>query len=157
MFSMLKGLLKGITPAGAIKGKAMLVIGGLIIGFMVFKYFSLSWEIDELNEDVSNLEERLELELERKTTLKNQKSILEENNRELVVEIQNMNEQIDAISIDYNKKVLEFEKWKNKPPEIKYKTKIKKVMDMSIKKDLDVCEQTLKTLEAVKELNYEDF
>lgn len=72
----------------------------------------------------SNKIETLELDIKNKVS---EIAIKDANNITLTSTIKSQNEKIEQIENSYNEKTKEFEIWKNKPPEIKYKEIIKNV------------------------------
>lgn len=70
------------------------------------------------NVEIANLESKL-------TQEKSNLALAAANNASLAAAIKNQNEKIELNKIDYEKKVKEFQVWKDKPAEIKYKETIK--------------------------------
>lgn len=99
-----------------LKSKATIIIITIFITILAIQSLyikTLSSQVENLNSKLSKTESLLALE--------------KANNINLSASIQAQNNKIELIKNDYDSKNKEFEQWKQKPAEIKYKEIIKKI------------------------------
>lgn len=93
--------------------------------------------------------------------LKLKNGVLQISNDSLVLSIEYQNEENEKFRADADKVALELEEWRNKPPEVKYKTeyitKIVKDTKVVYKTKEAECDAIMDRLNDIKELRLEDF
>ena len=139
----------------AIKSYANVILGFIIVAVISFGYWKISSTISDYKEQVA---------LEKLET----KKYLDKYNdsqRDIAIEhanVINLTNKLDIINLKsqeleqtINKKMVELNEWKNKPPEIKYVEKVKNiVLDKGF--DSKECEEGLRLMKSISELNYEE-
>lgn len=99
-----------------IKNKIFLIFGTIAISLLIFCGIYIYMQ----NHSIDNLQTELQLKAA-------EIAVKDANNINLTSTIKSQNEKIEQIENNYVKKNKEFEIWKNKPAEIKYKEVIKNV------------------------------
>lgn len=139
----------------AIKSYANVILGFIIVAVISFGYWKISSTISDYKEQVA---------LEKLET----KKYLDKYNdsqRDIAIEhanVINLTNKLDIINLksqeleqSINKKMVELNEWKNKPPEIKYVEKVKNiVLDKGF--DSKECEEGLRLMKSISELKYEE-
>lgn len=139
----------------AIKSYANVILGFIIVAVISFGYWKISSTITDYKEQVA---------LEKLET----KKYLDKYNdsqRDIAIEhanVINLTNKLDIINLksqeleqSINKKMVELNEWKNKPPEIKYVEKVKNiVLDKGF--DSKECEEGLRLMKSISELKYEE-
>lgn len=139
----------------AIKSYANVILGFIIVAVISFGYWRISSTISDYKEQVA---------LEKLET----KKYLDKYNdsqRDIAIEhanVINLTNKLDIINLksqgleqSINKKMVELNEWKNKPPEIKYVEKVKNiVLDKGF--DSKECEDGLRLMKSISELKYEE-
>lgn len=139
----------------AIKSYANVILGFIIVAVISFGYWRISSTISDYKEQVA---------LEKLET----KKYLDKYNdsqRDIAIEhanVINLTNKLDIINLKsqeleqtINKKMVELNEWKNKPPEIKYVEKVKNiVLDKGF--DSKECEDGLRLMKSISELKYEE-
>jgi hypothetical protein len=139
----------------AIKSYANVILGFIIVAVISFGYWKISSTISDYKEQVA---------LEKLET----KKYLDKYNdsqRDIAIEhanVINLTNKLDIINLksqeleqSINKKMVELNEWKNKPPEIKYVEKVKNiVLDKGF--DSKECEDGLRLMKSISELKYEE-
>jgi hypothetical protein len=135
----------------AIKSYANVILGFIIVAVISFGYWRISSTISDYKEQVA---------LEKLET----KKYLDKYNdsqRDIAIEhanVINLTNKLDIINLksqeleqSINKKMVELNEWKNKPPEIKYVEKVKNiVLDKGF--DSKECEDGLRLMKSISEL-----
>lgn len=139
----------------AIKSYVNVILGFIIVAVISFGYWRISSTISDYKEQVA---------LEKLET----KKYLDKYNdsqRDIAIEhanVINLTNKLDIINLKsqeleqtINKKMVELNEWKNKPPEIKYVEKVKNiVLDKGF--DSKECEDGLRLMKSISELKYEE-
>jgi len=133
--------------------RTIAIIAGvlLIVGSIWYKINSLNNQIEELQvklEKCSNLHDKTKLKL----------ALKESEIRGLQIAIDNRNKEINDLHKKYLKVQSEFNAWKKKPKEVKYKYIYKtvgKYVDMKKLQD-GLCKDGLELNKAISEMKYED-
>lgn len=99
-----------------IKDKIFLIFGTIAISLLIFCGIYIYMQ----NHTINNLQTELQLKVA-------EIAVKDANNINLTSTIKSQNEKIEQIENNYVEKNKEFEIWKNKPAEIKYKEVIKNV------------------------------
>ena len=121
----------------------------VIVAAIGYKYYSLSSEISDLESTVSkNTLKISELEKD-KMGLKFERDDFEQ-------ALENVNAEIDRMSVNEEKNLEELAKWKNRPPEIKFKTIYKEIPQKVEVYKKGECKDGLELNRVISEMSYED-
>jgi len=124
--------------------------------FIVIVMLGMGYKIYDLSSNVDNLKESLEKQVLVTDTKVADLALCEQSKLSLLKDIELTNEKLSKVSKKISKANLELEEWKNKPPEVKYKTIIKEVMVKGKDYNKATCEDGLLLNKTISEINYED-
>ena len=138
-----------------IKGYTNVILGFVIVAIISFGYWKIS-------STISGYKEQIVLE---KAETKKYLDMYNDSQRDIALEhanVINLTNKLDIINLksqelesSVNKKMEELNVWKNKPPDIKYVEKVKNiVLDKGF--DSKECEEGLRLMKSISELNYEE-
>jgi hypothetical protein len=131
--------------------KNNLIGGGLIIIILLisYKFYNMSNTIEEQEKYIERLNVK-KLDLEVKLTLE------KANVNELQKAIDITNDSLDILNKENEKILKEFNTWKNKPPVVKYKTKVVEKIITNKEYVKGECEEGILLNKSISELKYED-
>lgn len=135
------GLLGKVNPKFILIAVILIAVG--------WKYYSLTSEISDLEDTVTSKNLKIS-ELEKdKMALKFERDDFES-------ALDSVNKEIERMAVNEEKALSELEEWKNKPPEVKYKTIYRDIpQKVEVYKKGD-CKDGLELNRAISEMNYED-
>lgn len=139
----------------AIKSYANVILGFIIVAVISFGYWRISSTISDYKEQVAL--EKLETKkyLDKYNDSQRDIAIEHANVINLINKLDIINLKSQELEQSINKKMVELNEWKNKPPEIKYVEKVKNiVLDKGF--DSKECEEGLRLMKSISELKYEE-
>lgn len=124
--------------------------------FIVVVMLGMGYKIYDLSSDVDDLKDTLEKQVLVTNKKVGDLALCEQRELSLIRDIEISNDKYDKVNISIKKAELELEEWKNKPPEVKYKTIVKEIMIKGKDYNKATCEDGLLLNKTISEINYED-
>lgn len=127
-----------------------------ITGAISYKIYSLNSIIEDRDAEIITLNSSIDRIEGEKQVILNRLTVANSNIDTLKNSINVSNTKIEELKVDNDKLLLDFKNWKNKPPGIKYKTKVVKEIVTNIVYEKGNCEDGAKLNKSIGELKYED-